>query len=418
MMDEQNNIFFDPFAEEGVAEVDSLSSFIKIIECNAINQKFPIEHWSDVLTAENEHILKSNYIYRGQNKDHGKINANAFRKTESILCKPEYNIYPHFMPATNEFYRQVSHRLNEDERKQWVAFSQHHGLKTNLLDVTGSPLVALFFACYEEVKSSTNGREKVAVVYLFDDYIDVTEILNKFSAVTIIELMIRGEKFTINKMFKLLKGYKSNWLYDGYQKYFMNLCMNIEKIAKNSDSYDDTCIKLALKSIHESAKAISELPKNVSIIEKLEKAQKLFEAIQGYPNRTIIEVDEFDFHHADVREKMIYFYLVFLVFYLKHHQFNYEVTNLDFMPLMIFKPNVSFERSRLQNGFFIAQQFKKYAKDDEQQIRLIQEINYTKKIKIKNPDLILTQLNALGINEGAIYGDFDNVAKYIRQSFE
>jgi len=117
MMDEQVNIFFNPFDEDGVAEVESLSSFIQIIECDAINKNLQIEQWRDFLTRENEHLLKSNYIYRGQNKDYPKINATAFRPTESVLCKVEHNIYPHFIPATNEFYRQISHRLNEDERK-------------------------------------------------------------------------------------------------------------------------------------------------------------------------------------------------------------------------------------------------------------------------------------------------------------
>jgi hypothetical protein len=34
-------------------------------------------------------------------------------------------------------------------------------------------------------------------------------------------------------------------------------------------------------------------------------------------------------------------------------------------------------------------------------------------VKINNPELILRQLDYIGINHGMMYGDFDSIAKYI-----
>lgn len=110
-----------------------------------------------------------------------------------------------------------------------------------------------------------------------------------------------------------------------------------------------------------------------------------------------------------ISRELTRYYLTFLVFYLQRAT---SQKSEDFMPYMIFRPKISFERARLQQGFFIVQPFITIDPNDSR-IRLIQEIEHSKTIKINNPELILRQLDYIGINHGTMYGDFDSVAKYI-----
>jgi hypothetical protein len=72
----------------------------------------------------------------------------------------------------NSFYREVHSRLTVNEREHFIAFCQHHGIPTNLLDVTSHPLIALYFACCDH--NNDDGY-----VYLFSTIdFDVTTFID------------------------------------------------------------------------------------------------------------------------------------------------------------------------------------------------------------------------------------------------
>ena len=100
----------------------------------------------DILERALEYVDNENNRYE-------KRQASAFRKSGN------------FMQSINEYYSLIGHRISETERQNFLAFSQHHGLPTSLLDVTSNPLYALFFACHE---AKENGY-----VYIFSKLVHV-----------------------------------------------------------------------------------------------------------------------------------------------------------------------------------------------------------------------------------------------------
>ena len=63
----------------------------------------------------------TNYIYRGEPTNYHSTISSALRGKE----------YP-FIQMKNEFKREIYHRLSADEKKDFLAFAQHHGIPTNL----------------------------------------------------------------------------------------------------------------------------------------------------------------------------------------------------------------------------------------------------------------------------------------------
>ena len=107
------------------------------------------------------------------------------------------------MKMIDEFYKETAHKLNED-KIDFIAFAQHHGVPTNLLDVSTSPLTALYFACLG--KPDVDG----AVYIGFDEYINVTDLVHRYPNENLIECVFANTINELKLLVPLFKQFKKD----------------------------------------------------------------------------------------------------------------------------------------------------------------------------------------------------------------
>ncbi|EEB36612.1 hypothetical protein ANHYDRO_00554 [Anaerococcus hydrogenalis DSM 7454] len=68
--------------------------------------------------------------------------------------------------------------LDSDSRESFIAYSQHNGLPTELLDITENPIVSLYFACENDIVSINRDVKEIGNRFF---NADVCNILKELS---------------------------------------------------------------------------------------------------------------------------------------------------------------------------------------------------------------------------------------------
>jgi hypothetical protein len=343
----------------------------------------------------------NDYYFRGENQKYPTISSSLLRKDTSVLLKQgEFSFYEDIV---NHYYSEIASNIGELERKNFLAFSQHHGLATNLIDFTTSPLIALYFACAARDISEKNR----GFVYLVskDNTIDISRIMNEefespAHSYNLIEKFVGNKKF-----FRTFSAYLNDFFCkNGFEPHKGILIEQSIHLFLIANGYTQTFLEEYIeitKNITDTSKLFEDLP---SLLSK--HLSRYDVSIEGIPLLTCI-------------------YIILLTEYFQTLSslsfFNNKEATIEFpeMPYLIYRTPYKFDRIRNQDGIFLYQLFHTYATVNEDVPNSIvrQKVTPDITIIVKNQKEILEELDFIGINLKSIYGDFDNTASYINNKF-
>ncbi|GAB6084981.1 FRG domain-containing protein [Alkaliphilus crotonatoxidans] len=386
----------------------------------------------------------SEYIYRGQNEPYFSIKASGFRPylggwNSDKIYDMEY--------LHSAFYNRIIGQVSEHEKKYFLAFCQHHGIPTNLVDMSYSPLVALFFACdgkteqkfslqeflgsstLEELENDSSLQKMLihnilnqarkpfhspyAQTYVLKKQrlINITNIIIMLQGKSLFEELLTDYDIALalaNSIHSHFRSVDITSLKDWTKNLLINYC-NINEVYEEEDACTIELYKkiksllsksedINIQDYHDLLQVISESDIENGIISALLKNTELLCGIND----------------CDIIALLYMILLVATLYELKNYPRKINI-NLDIY--FTYQPPELFGRISSQQSFFIYQPYI-YTNDGVYNYceLNVQEIVPDILIEIDNYSNILQELNLLGIDNGTIYGDIDNIAKALLKS--
>ena len=313
-----------------------------------------------------------------------------------------------FVENIKEYYKYMAPSLSSLELENFLAFCQHHGLRTPLIDITSNPLVALYFAVKDK-----EGVDDPSVIYIFKESqtIDITP-------------EVTSDKYGLYDIWSILYGSNKNdveRLYDKFNKFerFADLRPYLKDLYRAYQDYmPDDRITAKIKELSEGN--VENLEKDYmyefSLVESLKAEEAICQEFCDFYedlgfSEECIEESKNKWDQGDYLYAPWYFFLLNNFMNKNRFEFKYSVYESfkpPRIPNTIYRPTVLYDRMKTQSGAFIYQcGFETHVKDTYQDIYpdIIVEIN-------KSSEFLET-LKLLKINQATIFPDPDNIASHL-----
>ena len=334
-----------------------------------------------------------NQYFRGENQRYPNISSSLVREYTPEAGR--FGLVDIYSELLNSYYQEVGYELDKMQEENFLAFSQHHGLKTNLIDFTTAPLVALYFACERKKYDVDSGY-----VYILNekDTVDASEFLREYSI----------KEHLCHNVFSQLA-----WNQPDIVVGFRDLLEKYAGLLSGKNPY-------AL--VNSMVKQICDYPQlkkcNLYLKERETLCKKGIDAIAEIPQLVKKYLPDFDILGGSGIMEFVALYLLFFDDIRCSSSKLPSYIPFPSIPYFIYKTPLKFDRIKNQSGVFLYQAFVDYQTGyDEMGGFMVQKIIPSIVIQIDNQKGIMEELDMVGINKKYIYGDFDNTAQYINAKF-
>ncbi|WP_314296837.1 FRG domain-containing protein [Capnocytophaga gingivalis] len=396
-----------------------------------------IESVSDFLNDIKGIRNKSGYtlFYRGHSDKNYELKPSIYRNENFI--KNEDKIY-------RETIAKVPYDFNGKSSIESLALMQHYGVPTRILDLTTNALVALYFACEESKKikeiTKVKGGSFLKKVNI-DGEVIIFNIPNEsvcYSDSDKVTILANLSKYENNLHYEKNTSYKQD-ISDVEIKIKEILkktlkVINIDAVLEKAESLRDYSLnkKEELKKYYEDYR-LKNIDKKIEdiIIENYKGKEKIKDDIKSFFTillltilKTIIDEAEQSYINS-LNEKDPY--LKKLLHYIREDKSYFKpiINPNDIGKILAVKPKLDNPRIvRQQGAFLIFGAESSFVYNSTKPMPEIKKDwiikgNNNNRIIIKSSkkELILKELDKLGINKSTLFPEIDKVADYIKEKY-
>ncbi len=373
--------------------------------------------------------IEDNGLFNSISRGESKVYEYPLR---SHIIRSNLRKYNELLDA---YHHDVETSITPPQERHFLAFAQHHGIPTNLLDFSFSPLVSLYFSVdgcsdkglvYFISKDRTININKTITRRplgwgMLDDLLKYDLELFKDILPHMSESFMKNRERIIEYFETHAEEYIAMFRRRRGKEYLATLEGGVDDFERALDQYRKDKIRWAAdpKLGEVTLQIYSSVPDFLAGMEKIYKGDIL------YPKSFINNYRATTNMFGDVNYRCNIDLLVFLLVMEKTEYWNQlmfdrseidRIIEIEFPYYFTYNPPIIDERAKNQSSIFIFQPFSINRYYPHTHVYYWQKMVPDFIIEVCNPEGIRKELDAIGFNLKHIYCDYDSIAKYTIQS--